>query len=101
MYSAGLPTSAEDVKLAAIVIGSGLNIAWKPRRVIPIIPSEADLADGEKRTPQREVEAVLVTLLHRCVAVISTRHRVELRNGFKFDPCTPGCLRVAERAWRV
>src|SRR5262249_5065643 len=63
----------------------------------PIIPSEANLADGEQRTAQRKVEAVLIAPLHRWVAVICTRHRVELRNRFKFDPCTPGCLRVAER----
>jgi len=86
MCSAGLRTSAEDVKWATIVIGSGLNVAWKSRRTIPIIPSEANLADGEQRTPQRKVEAVLVTLLHRWVAVIRARHRVELRNRFQFDP---------------
>src|SRR5262249_15783745 len=97
----GLRTSDEDIKLAAIVIGSGLKVVWKPRRMIPIIPSEANLADGEQRTPQRKVEAVLVTLLHRWVAVIRARHRVELRNRFKFDPRTPGCLRVAERSWSV
>ena len=101
MYRADLRTRAEDVKFAAIEIESGFNIAWKPRRMIPIIPSEANLDDGEQRTPQREVEAVLATLLHHWVAVIRACHRVELRNGLKVDPRTPGCLRVAERPWRV
>lgn len=54
MYSAAPPTSAEDVKLAVIEIGSGLNVAWKPGRMILIIPSEANLADGEQRAPQRK-----------------------------------------------
>ena len=101
MYDWDMRTGAEDVKFAAIEIESGFNIAWKPRRMIPIIPSEANLDDGEQRTPQREVEAVLATLLHHWVAVIRACHRVELRNRFKFDPCPPRRLRVAERSWRV
>jgi hypothetical protein len=43
MYGADLRTRAEDVKLAAIEIDTGLNIAWESRRMIAIIPSETNL----------------------------------------------------------